>query len=104
MLSSLRTCLSPFPSPSPLSPPHRTPTNPTNAILTVTCTSPCASLPLPFSPFILILFTLRSTLLSEIADDQPSRLAKSSLSLTHVLTHVISRFSFIFVYGLRVRS
>jgi hypothetical protein len=48
-------------------------------ILTVMCT--CA--PLPSTHFLTLtltftLFTLRSAVLSEIADDQPSRLAKPS--------------------------
>jgi hypothetical protein len=63
MLSSLRICYLPFPlllTPSPL---------PLNPYLLLTLT--------------FVLFTLRLALLSEIADDQPSRLAKPSLPVPY---------------------
>jgi len=97
----VQTCFLPYALATlPSSPPlHRTPTNTTKVIQSYLLShvlSPCASLPIPFSSSIPILFTLRSALLSEIAHDQPSRLAKpSSLSLTDRLTHILSCFSFI---------
>src|SRR5258707_13868859 len=95
MLSYLCTCFPPFPPPLSALPPRRTnPTNTIKVILTVMCT--CAPLLPPKSHLTSILATLRSALPLEIADDQPSRLAKPpSISLADRLMHVISRLSFI---------
>jgi hypothetical protein len=80
--------------------PLPSPTNNVKVILTITFS--CAPLlsPTPFLALPLILFKPRSAILSELADDQPSRLASPSLFLIDVtvLTHLYHAF-LSFVYG-----